>query len=450
MSAPFLPQEVIRAKRDGAALTTQQIQQFVAGLTDGSIGSDQVAAFAMAVYFRGMSIAERVALTDAMAHSGAVVHWDRSELPGPVLDKHSTGGVGDKVSLMLAPLVAACGGVVPMISGRGLGHTGGTLDKLESIPGYGATPSPEQFRSAVLSAGCAVIGQTADIAPADRRLYAIRDVTATVESIDLITASILSKKLAADLDALVMDVKFGSGAFMSAVDDAVDLAQSIVDVAEGAGLRTTAFLTDMNEVLGRTAGNAVEVRETIDWLTNASTVTGTAADGRLDEVVYALAAEMLVLGGLAADEQDARRRLVAARTSGRAAERFAQMVRALGGPADLLEHPDQYLAAAPVRRAVFPTIAGTVRAVDVRAVGLAIVSLGGGRSRVEDGIDHAVGLTDVVGNGVQVDPSVPLAVVHARTEADADAAARSVRAAFEVDSGPVGDRPVVLRRIVRS
>lgn len=450
MSAPFLPQEVIRAKRDGAELPAEQIERFVLGMTDGSIGSDQVAAFAMAVYFRGMTIDERVVLTASMARSGSVVRWDRSELSGPVLDKHSTGGVGDKVSLMLAPLVAACGGVVPMISGRGLGHTGGTLDKLESIPGYCATPAAEQFRSAVLRAGCAVIGQTADIAPADRRLYAIRDVTATVESIDLITASILSKKLAADLDALVMDVKFGSGAFMTAVDDSAALAQSIVDVAEGAGLRTTAFLTDMNEVLGRTAGNAVEIRETIDWLTNAPAATGTRADARLDEVVYALGAEMLVLGKLAESEAQARQQLIAARQSGLAAERFARMVTELGGPADLLEHPERHLPSAPVRLAVYPRAAGTVQRMDVRAVGMAIVSLGGGRAHANDSIDHGVGLTEVAGCGAEVGASTPLAIVQARTEADAEVAATALRAAVEVAPTRGDDRPVVLRRITRT
>jgi len=447
VSVPFLPQEIIRAKRDGRELAGSDIERFVAGLTDGSIGDDQVAAFAMAVYFRGMTVAERVALTAAMAHSGSVMHWDRTELPGPVLDKHSTGGVGDKVSLMLAPLVAACGGVVPMISGRGLGHTGGTLDKLESIPGYTATPSQEQFRSAVLAAGCAVIGQTGDLAPADRRLYSIRDVTATVESIALITASILSKKLAADLDALVMDVKFGSGAFMTAVDDADELARSIVDVAEGAGLRTTAFLTDMDQVLGRSAGNALEVHETIGWL------TGMFSDPRLDEVVYSLGAEMLVLGRLARDTDEAHLQLRAARDSGRAAERFSRMVAGLGGPADLLEHPERHLPSAPVVLSVVPTQTGVVTGVDVRAVGMAVVGLGGGRARTSDRIDPAVGLSEVAALGEAVGADRPLAMVHARNDSDAEVAARALRAAYTVDNATQHGRestPVVLRRIARA
>src|SRR5262249_3672651 len=268
----------------------------------------------MATFFRGMDMSERVAFTRAMARSGRVIDWSDAGLSGPVLDKHSTGGVGDKVSLMLAPLVAACGGFVPMISGRGLGHTGGTLDKLDSVSGYSTTPDMALFRKVVAEVGCAIIGQTADLAPADRRLYAIRDVTATVEAIPLITASILSKKLAAGLQGLVMDVKFGSGAFMVEVARARELAESIATVATGAGLATAALLTDMNQVLGRTAGNALEVHDAIDWL------TGRSRDSRLDTVTLALGAEMLVVGGLAATAADAERRLGAARDSGAAAE----------------------------------------------------------------------------------------------------------------------------------
>ena len=442
----YLPQEVIRAKRDGNELDAAAIEWFIEGLTSGSIADEQVGAFAMAVFLRGMTVAESVALTGAMARSGTMLHWDRDDLSGPVVDKHSTGGIGDKVSLMLAPLVAACGGVVPMISGRGLGHTGGTLDKLESIPGYNATPDERVFRRTVREVGCAVIGQTADLAPADRRLYSVRDVTATVESIPLITASILSKKLAAGLDALVMDVKFGSGAFMVQVDDARALARSIVDVAVGAGLPTTALLTDMNQVLGRSAGNAVEIRETIDWLTAGS------ADPRLDEVVYALGAEMLVLSGIAGDIDSARTRLVRARESGAAAERFARMVVALGGPADLVERPDAHLPSAPVLVPVYADGVGWVERIDARRVGLAIVTLGGGRSRADDTIDHAVGLTRVVGIGEYVGTDQPLAMVHARNDADVAYAEAQLRAAIELrESPPAGSSAaspvVVLERI---
>src|ERR687895_2618668 len=286
----MLAAEVIRRKRDGLALDAAELDFLVAGITDGSLSDAQVGAFAMALFLRGMDADERVALTAAMTRSGTVLEWD---LDRPVLDKHSTGGVGDKVSLMLAPIVAACGGAVPMISGRGLGHTGGTLDKLNSIPGYDTKPEVDRLQRVVDEVGCAIVGQTAEVAPADRRLYAVRDATGTVESLPLIVASILSKKLAAGLDALVMDVKFGSGAFMSARADADELARALVEVAGGAGLPTVALLTDMDQVLGETAGNAVEVREAIDYL------TGAAREPRLHEVTIALA------GALTGDEEAA-------------------------------------------------------------------------------------------------------------------------------------------------
>jgi thymidine phosphorylase len=265
----MLPQEIIRAKRDGRALTAAEIDEFIAGLTSGAVTEGQVAAFAMAVFFRGMEIDERVHLTRAMMRSGDTLDWSGAKLPGPLVDKHSTGGVGDNVSLMLAPMLAACGAYVPMISGRGLGHTGGTLDKLDSIPGYATQPDIATFRRVVAEAGCAIIGQTADLAPADKRLYAVRDVTATVESIALITASILSKKLAAGLQALVMDVKTGSGAFMPTREGSRELARSIAHVATRAGLPTVALITDMNEPLASAAGNAVEVQNAVDYLTGA-------------------------------------------------------------------------------------------------------------------------------------------------------------------------------------
>ena len=351
-STSFFPQEIIRKKRDGGALGKDEIAFFVRGLSDGAISEGQVAAFAMAVFFRGMSMDERTALTRAMTASGTVLEWP--DAPGPVLDKHSTGGIGDKVSLMLAPVLAACGAVVPMISGRGLGHTGGTLDKLDSIAGYSTAPDLDTFRRAVAEAGCAIVGQTAELAPADRRLYAIRDVTATVESVPLITASILSKKLAAGLDRLVMDVKFGSGAFLSRIEEARELADSIVAVAGGAGLPCAALLTDMNQVLGRTAGNAVEVGEAIAYL------TGAARDRRLHEVTLALAAELLVMGDLAPDDSVARTMIGTVLDTGAAAERFARMAAALGGPSDLLERP-AWRRSIPRPRARHPSGSSPVR-----------------------------------------------------------------------------------------
>jgi thymidine phosphorylase len=434
----LLPQEFIRHKRDGGVLDPEHIDEFIQGLISGRVSEGQAASFAMAVFFRGLSVPERVALTRAMTRSGEVLTWD---LPGPVLDKHSTGGVGDPVSLALAPAVAACGGFVPMISGRGLGHTGGTLDKLDSIPGYVSQPDIGTFRRVTREVGCAIIGQTADLAPADKHLYAIRDVTATVESIDLITASVLSKKLAAGLHALVMDVKFGSGAFMSNVDDARALAESLVLVANHAGLPTSALLTDMHEPLASVAGNAVEVGYVLDYL------TGVRREPRFHEVTVALSAEMLVLGGIAKDLDEGRKAIEQAVASGRAAQIFQSMVVALGGPGDLLERRVSHLPTAPVIRPVEATIAGTVQDILSRNIGVAVVALGGGRRRAHDSIDHAVGFSSLAGIGERVDGARPLGIVHARTEAAAEAAIRALRHAYTVGDGPVHRAPIVLDRI---
>lgn len=437
----MLPQEIIRIKRDGGSLTAAQIEEFISCVTAGRVTEGQVGSFCMAVLLRGMSMVERVALTRAMAHSGRIMEWKSMDLPGPILDKHSTGGVGDKTSLVLGPLVAACGGFVPMISGRGLGHTGGTLDKFDSIPGYKTQPDNERFRRVVREAGCAIIGQTDDLAPADKRIYAIRDTTATVESLDLITASILSKKLAAGLDCLVMDVKYGTGAFMQDYARAEELAQSIASVATGAGVKTSALLTDMNQVLGRTAGNAVEVRECVEWL------KGAAPEPRLRDVTYALAAELLVLGGLAADTAEGVKKCEAAMASGRAAECFARMVAGLGGPADFLDKHEAYLPAAKVQLAVEPLRAGYVAAMDVRAIGVAIVEMGGGRAAPGDAIDHAVGLTSMAQPGEQVGTGQPLAVIHAQDDSAAKAMAAKLLAAIEIGTAPPAIKPVVAARI---
>jgi thymidine phosphorylase len=436
----MLPQEVIRAKRDGKVLPADTISAFVEGVTDGSVTEGQAAAFAMAVFFKGMTPKESAALTMAMMRSGTVLSW--TGLDGPVLDKHSTGGVGDTVSLMLAPAVAACGAYVPMISGRGLGHSGGTLDKLESIPGYRAQPDNDEFARVVRKVGCAVIGQTADLAPADKRLYAIRDVTATVESIPLITASILSKKLAAGLGGLVMDVKVGTGAFMPRLADARRLARSITSVASEAGLPATALVTDMDQPLASAAGNAVEVLYACDYL------TGRRREPRMHEVVGALGAEMLLLGGLVADLAAGRAAIERAVAGGEAAERFGRMVRALGGPRDLLEKADRRLAVAGVTVEVAPSRPGAVRGIDTRALGLAVVALGGGRTRPQDPVDHAVGLTQLAAIGDSVGPDRPLALVHARSEEAAREAAQQVLAAYTLGRSP-GPAPAVVRdRIV--
>ncbi|WP_370676520.1 thymidine phosphorylase [Pleomorphomonas sp. PLEO] len=424
----FLPQEIIRKKRDGAVLSRDEIAFMVEGLTAGSVTEGQVAAFAMATFFRGMTIDERVALTLAMRDSGTVLDW--SDLPGPALDKHSTGGVGDTVSLMLAPAIAACGGYVPMISGRGLGHTGGTLDKLDAVPGYKTQPDNDLFRKVVREVGCAVIGQTADLAPADKRVYAIRDVTGTVESIDLITASILSKKLAAGLHGLVLDVKTGTGAFMASLEDSRALAESLVHVANGAGLPTIGVITDMNEPLGTAAGNALEVQLAVDFL------TGKRIDPRMWEVTVALSAEMLVIGGLRPELAEARVAVEEAFTSGRAAEIFGSMVSALGGPIDFVTKADSYLVKAPVVKPVHAPQAGTIAAIDARAIGVAVVGLGGGRTRPQDAIDPSVGFSALAGLGEDVGPDHPLGFVHAASEAAAEAATVALIAAYQL-----GDRP---------
>ncbi len=434
----FLPQEVILKKRNGEILAKDDIAQFIAGFANGTVSHAQAAAFAMAVYFQDMTMDERVALTLAMRDSGTVLDW--SDLDGPVADKHSTGGVGDNVSLMLAPILAAIGIYVPMISGRGLGHTGGTLDKFDSIPGYQTQPDNTLFRKVVKEAGCAIIGQTADLAPADKTLYAIRDVTGTVESIALITASILSKKLAAGLDALILDVKTGTGAFMPTLEKSRDLAGSLVTVANGAGLKTGALITDMNEPLASAAGNGLEVRNAVDFL------TGAHQDARLREVTLALCAEIALMTGKASSLADAQVQVETALDSGRATEHFGRMVTALGGPADFVDNMDRHLAPAPIIRDVFAVGQGRVATIDTRGVGMAVVALGGGRTTPSDVIDHRVGFDRLAGLGTQVGPGVPIARIHAADEASAaDAEARLKRAYHLGDMAP--DHPLIAGRI---
>ena len=424
----FIPQEAIKAKRDGRALPDDAIAAFVAGIGDGTVSEGQAAAMAMAVCLNGMTARERVALTRAMTASGRVLEWP--DLGRPILDKHSTGGIGDKVSLILAPVMAACGAAVPMISGRGLGHTGGTLDKLDSIPGYDTASGIDTFQRIVADVGCAITGPTDDLAPADRRLYAIRDVTATVESVALITASILSKKLAAGLDGLVMDVKTGNGAFMAEMAAAREVADSIVATAEDAGLPARAVITDMNQVLGDTAGNALEVGEAAAYL------TGERREPRLREVVTTLCRELLLLGGLADDSAAAEASIEAALDSGAATESFQRMVAASGGPADFVEDRDRHLPRAPVVMAAEIETDAWVGAVETRSIGLAVLALGGGRTRADQPIDHAVGISEVAGPGDRVGPGRPLALVHARSDTDAAGAVASLRAAFRLSTTP--------------
>ena len=423
------PAEVIRAKRDGHALDDAQIDAFVRGLVDRTWSEGQVAALAMAILLRGMRRDECVALTRAMTLSGQVLDWSRAGLPGPIVDKHSTGGVGDKVSLMLAPIVAACGAVVPMISGRGLGHTGGTLDKMQSLPGYDIAPSRRRLTATLRQAGCAIVGATSRLAPADRRLYAVRDVTATVESVALITASILSKKLAAGLQGLVMDVKVGNGAFCRTPRAARTLAASLVDVARHAGLPTRAMVTDMNSVLGRTVGNALEMNEAVAFLAGRG-----PRDARLEAVTMGLAAEMLLLVKAAPDRAGAESMARLALDSGEAAERFSRMVASLGGPGDVCGTGLRCLARAPVVMPLNATRPGFVAAMDTRAVGQAVVDLGGGRRVASDTVDPAVGLSDVLPVGTRVAAGDTLLMVHAPSRDAARRACAALTAAIHVTS----------------
>lgn len=436
----YLPQEIIRKKRDSEVLSAEEIQFFIQGVAKGEVSEGQIAAFAMAIFFNEMSMPERIALTCAMRDSGMVINWDHMNFGGPIVDKHSTGGVGDVTSLMLGPMVAACGGFVPMISGRGLGHTGGTLDKLESIPGYNITPNNDVFGDVTKDAGVAIIGQTGDLAPADKRVYATRDITATVDNISLITASILSKKLAAGLDSLVMDVKVGSGAFMPTYEASEELAKSIVAVANGAGTKTTAILTDMNQVLASSAGNAVEVREAVQFL------TGEYRNPRLLEITLALCSEMLVLGKLADDTEDARKKLIAVLDNGKAAECFGKMVAGLGGPVDFVENYDNYLEKAEIIKPVYAKENGVVSSMDTRAIGMAVVAMGGGRRVATDSIDYAVGFDQFIRLGEVASSEKPLAVIHARTEAQWNEAADALHTAITV-GGEYQETPDVYRQI---
>lgn len=436
----FLPQEIIRRKRDGHVLTAEEIKAFVQGVVDNTVSEGQIAAFAMTLFFQEMTMPERIALTCAMRDSGEVLNWQHMNFDGPVVDKHSTGGVGDVTSLMLGAMVAACGGYVPMISGRGLGHTGGTLDKLESIAGYNITPSNALFGQVTKEAGFAIIGQTNALAPADKRIYATRDITATVDNISLITASIVSKKLAAGVDALVMDVKVGAGAFMPTYQASQELAQSIVDVANGAGTKTTALLTDMNQVLASSAGNAVEVREAVRFL------TGEYRNPRLLEVTLALCAEMLVLAKLATDTQNARARLQQVLDNGSAAERFGKMVAGLGGPNDFIERYDHHLGQAEIIKPVFATQSGVVSSMDTRAIGMSIVEMGGGRRVASDAIDYLVGIDQIVRLGDNIDSQRPLAMIHARNEAQWQQAAKALQQAITI-GGDYQSTPEVYERI---
>ncbi|EEB85172.1 thymidine phosphorylase [Roseobacter sp. GAI101] len=410
---------------------------FAKALADGRVSDAQAGAFAMGVCHVGLSDVARVALTMAMRDSGRVLAWD---LDGPVLDKHSTGGVGDCVSLVLAPALAACGAFVPMISGRGLGHTGGTLDKIEAIPGVSAQLDEAQFRHVVSEVGCAIVGATADVAPADKRLYAVRDVTSTVDSLDLITASILSKKLAAGLQGLVLDVKVGSGAFMKDLAQAQALASALTKTANASGCRTTAVISDMSQPLVPSLGNALEVAEVMRVLTGQTT-------GPIVSVCAALGGVLLANSGLTQDVQAGADAIVRAIREGHAAERFGKMIAAMGGPTKFVEDWSRYLPEAPIIGEVAAEHAGYVTAIDGEALGMAVVALGGGRVVESDQINPAVGLSNVVRLGAKIGKGAPLAAVHALRPDDADGAAHAVRQAITISAQPVEVPELIIERI---
>ncbi len=429
---------IIASVRDGKGLSERQAKWFADGLASGAVSDAQAGAFAMAVLLNGLSDDGRVALTRAMRDSGEVMSWD---LPGAVVDKHSTGGVGDSVSLILAPALAACGVFVPMISGRGLGHTGGTLDKLEAIPGCRTELTEEIFRAVTRDVGCAIVAASDRLAPADRRLYAIRDISGTVESIDLITASILAKKLAGGIGALVLDVKCGSGAFMKTAAGAERLARSLVTAANGAGCKASALITDMNQPLGCSAGNALEILEVME------TLTGEAVNQALWDVAAALGGEVLALAGVAPDPDEGADRIDTVLSDGRAAEIFGEMVAAQGGPLDFIDRYPDRLPSAPVMIEILAGRSGYISGIDTGALGMEVVRLGGGRMRAGDRINPSVGFSRLAMIGDRMAPDQPLGFVHAANAADAERATAALRDAYHISDEAPDEPPLILDRI---
>ena len=436
----MIPQEIIRKKRNCEQLTSEEIKFFIDGLSSGNIADIQAASFSMAVFLNGFNKDETLALTLAMRDSGERLAWN--ELAnGPIVDKHSTGGVGDKVSLMLAPMLASCGAYVPMIAGRGLGHTGGTLDKLDSLKGYQTNVSVDRFKKTVKNVGCAIIGQTSDLAPADKKLYAIRDVCATVESIPLITASILSKKLAAGLQYLVMDIKCGNGAFMENTQRAIELANSIVNVANGAGTKTTAILTDMNSVLGQTVGNALELEEALLYL------KGNNPDARLDKVTIALCSELLVNCGLAKNLKEAEANLRKSIASGKAYEYFVRMAGSLGADTSILEAYDKKQPKAKYIKPIYAPTSGYVSTIDTRKVGLGVIMLGGGRTHPNQKINYTTGFSSFCQIGDKIDNKTPLCYIHAEDESIINQVEQTIIGAIKISEEKNNNTDVIINRI---
>ncbi len=434
----MLAQEVIARKRDGKELSDSEISWFVSELCGDNLSEGQVAAFAMATLLKGMNLRERVTLTKKMRDSGSTLQWN---LSGPILDKHSTGGVGDSVSLILAPALAANGAFVPMISGRGLGHTGGTLDKFDAIPGYNTKPSIEKLQAVVANIGCAIVGQTEEIAPADKRLYAVRDVTGTIESLDLITASILSKKLSANLDALVLDIKCGNGSFMKNYEEARVLAKSLVDVSNALGCKAKAVITDMNQPLSFSVGNALEMNDSVEIL------LGERSNIRLTSVVTTLGGLILNSVGLVKDEQEGQEKILKSLKSGLAAETFSKMVAALGGPIDFLENRSNYFSRAPVVEDIYTKVEGFVEDIDTRAIGLAVVEMGGGRKKIEDKIDYSVGFDNLLSVSSYVDINIPIGTIHAPNQDILNYEKERLIKAYKIAERPIESQDVIIESV---
>ncbi len=430
----MIPQEIIRRKRDKKVLSKEEISLFVKGLTDGSFSDSQVAAMSMAIFLNGMIPEETVNLTEAMTTSGETINWEGVVDTDLVCDKHSTGGVGDKTSIILAPILAACGLFVPMISGRGLGHTGGTLDKFDSIPGYNTQPELDIFKRAVKEVGCAIIGQTENLAPADKKLYSIRDIVGTVESLPLITSSILSKKIASGLRTLVLDVKVGNGSFNSTVDIARDLSHSLVGVAKGAGLQCEAIITDMNQVLGKSAGHILEISECINFLKNQE------KESRLEKITYELIASILMMSQKLS-KKAALEKINSVMSNGEAAEKFEKMVQALGGPSDILSSHEKHLKSNAIKKDIFPTKSGWVEKIKTRDLGLILIELGGGRKQTTDKINFNVGYNNILRVGDKVNPKLPLLSVYTKSEDDYEIVRKKIQDCFIITDSEVSELP---------
>ena len=430
----MIPQEIIRKKRDKKVLSKEEISLFVKGLTDGSFSDSQVAAMSMAIFLNGMIPEETVNLTEAMTTSGDTINWAGVVDTNLVCDKHSTGGVGDKTSVILAPILAACGLFVPMISGRGLGHTGGTLDKFDSIPGYNTQPDLDTFKKVVKEVGCAIIGQTSNLAPADKKLYSIRDIVGTVESLPLITSSILSKKIASGLKTLVLDVKVGNGSFNSTLDIARELSHSLVKVAKGAGLQCEAIITDMNQVLGKSAGHILEMSECINFLKNQE------KESRLEIITYELVAAILMISQNLSKE-DALKKIDTVISNGQAAEKFEKMVYALGGPSDIMSSHGNHLKIKAIKKDIFSPQPGWIQEIKTRDLGLILIELGGGRKQVTDKINFNVGYDHVLKVGDKVDTSTPLLTVYTNSEDDYENVRKKIADCFVIVDTEVSELP---------